>query len=84
MLDTNGLNRGASVSFGDGGGEEGGLALVALYELDLKVGPRGKHYCNYKAREAGAAAEIDKRVGVTRDKWHELGGIKHVPLPQPA
>ena len=58
--------------------QEGGLALVALDQMDLRCA----HDRQHQAGQAGAAAEIDQPARVGRPVAPELAAVQDVPAPR--
>ena len=58
--------------------KKGGLALVALHQMDL----RRAHDRKNETRQAGAAAKIDQSMSVAGPVVPELAAVKNVPAPR--
>ncbi len=58
--------------------QERAFAAVGLDQMDI----RRTHGGENQSREAGAAAEVDKRRRGVRDERKQLRRIEHVPAPQ--
>ena len=77
ILGPRGVNPDGNPELAGGFAKEHGLALVAFDQMDVGHAKQRQD----EAREAGAAAEVDKGAGARWQKRPELGRVEEMPAP---